>query len=228
LEDVTRFYSLCFATNPGRVAKRNEAAAACGIETSDAQGDNNDEALNLIIKRYERGALTSYLDNLDIGSQVMVSGPLGPGLFLTSDTKGTAVAIAGGTGLLPFLDLVDLLFWKQAYALHDVTPPVNTDPCDGLVLNLYAGFGSTEDVFGRDILLQAAKVNESAETPNFKYHFHCNGAPDSDGKLSEEVIEALVPQDATMVWICGPSGFNLFALDLLTKKGIPRDRIYVL
>jgi len=41
----------------------------------------------------------------------MIEGPMGQGLNISPLKAGTVVIIAGGTGILPFLDFFYYLFW---------------------------------------------------------------------------------------------------------------------
>jgi len=42
--------------------------------------------------------------------EINITGPKGRGLCLEKIPRGVVVLIAGGTGLFPYLDLLDLLF----------------------------------------------------------------------------------------------------------------------
>ena len=54
---------------------------------------------------YTGGKMTGFLNSLKNGEILNIEGPLGPGLLLES-LKGNFIAFAGGTGLVPFLDLI--------------------------------------------------------------------------------------------------------------------------
>jgi len=77
--------------------------------------------LPLIIKRYANGALTNKLF-MQTNTPLNIEGPKGRGLCLASIHPGSIAIIAGGTGLLPFLDIIDLIF--KAVSKHS-TIPVN-------------------------------------------------------------------------------------------------------
>ena len=49
------------------------------------------------------------------GTPLIVEGPLGKGLEITPGLSGTQVIFCGGTGILPFVDFLELLFFKIAY-----------------------------------------------------------------------------------------------------------------
>ncbi|MCB0370055.1 MAG: hypothetical protein KDD45_11685 [Bdellovibrionales bacterium] len=64
-----------------------------------------------MLKIYEDGKLTSELKASNfLHVSVKVSIPIGQGLELETARPGRIVIVAGGTGLFPFSDLIDLLF----------------------------------------------------------------------------------------------------------------------
>lgn len=78
--------------------------------TSSVDLKNEDNTLPLLIKYYDREAsFTKKLYN-SLGTVVNIRGPKGRGLCLEAVPSGDVAIIAGGTGLFPFLDLLDLLF----------------------------------------------------------------------------------------------------------------------
>lgn len=69
-----------------------------------------------MIKTYSgSAALSNILSRENLGSEFRIEGPIGNGYGLQSSFSGKCVLISGGTGILPFVDLLDLLFKKQAY-----------------------------------------------------------------------------------------------------------------
>jgi len=67
--------------------------------------------LPLIIKRYRHNP-KSFTNQLyeQLHTPISINGLRGRGLCLERVPAGEVVIIAGGTGLFPFLDLLDLLF----------------------------------------------------------------------------------------------------------------------
>ena len=64
-----------------------------------------------MIKKYNDGAFTSYFLNPNTSiTEILLSKPRGLGLALDCVTAENIVIFAGGTGLYPFSDLIDLLF----------------------------------------------------------------------------------------------------------------------
>ena len=92
-----------------------------------------------MMKVYNDGKLTSILRNsgfLNIG--VKFSSPRGRGLELDTTNPGRIVVLAGGTGLYPFSDLIDLLYkdymikmkHKMSNELLNADPILKTNPFD--------------------------------------------------------------------------------------------------
>ena len=72
------------------------------------------DCLPLMLKVYNDGKLTSALkDSNFIGMSVKFSCPRGRGLELENTKEGRVIVVAGGTGLFPFSDIIDLLFKYQ-------------------------------------------------------------------------------------------------------------------
>jgi len=83
---------------------------------------NGANQLPLMIKKYDTGKMTQKLFSKYIESPLNVSSPMGNGLCLDRIKKGRIVIIAGGTGIYPFVDLIDLLF-KQTILQKNLVPP---------------------------------------------------------------------------------------------------------
>lgn len=67
--------------------------------------------LPLLVKKYSNGKLTSlFLSPHAKISSIVISQPRGLGLALDCVTSKNVVIFAGGTGLYPYSDLIDLLF----------------------------------------------------------------------------------------------------------------------
>lgn len=75
-----------------------------------------------MIKRYDRGAVSREVHD----GFVSIEGLFGVGLLVQ---PGNNVIIAGGTGLLPFLDLFDLVLKKAVTILADQSA-INSDIFD--------------------------------------------------------------------------------------------------
>lgn len=74
-----------------------------------------------MLKVYEGGKFTSQLLNNNLGkTDFELSQQKGLGLELETTNPGKIIVVAGGTGLFPFSDLIDLLF-KDAFIKNNST-----------------------------------------------------------------------------------------------------------
>ena len=74
-----------------------------------------------MLKVYEGGKFTSQLLNNNLGkTDFELSLQKGLGLELETTNPGKIIIVAGGTGLFPFSDLIDLLF-KDAFIKNNST-----------------------------------------------------------------------------------------------------------
>ncbi len=81
-------------------------------ELTDYEKEHNTRnLLPLLIKKYGDGKLTSlFLSPQSKITSIRLSQPRGLGLALDCVTSKNIVIFAGGTGLYPYSDLIDLLF----------------------------------------------------------------------------------------------------------------------
>lgn len=77
----------------------------------------------LMMKRYKHGWVTSKLLSKGMKGRVRMSQAMGLGLGLDKIKSGRVVLFAGGTGLYPFVDLIDILFKKTLLDRRLVYPP---------------------------------------------------------------------------------------------------------
>ena len=77
--------------------------------------------ITFCIKSYTEGSLSNYITSRPVGAKdLIVEGPFGSGLNLSSNFKGKCAIFGFGTGILPFLDLFDLLFKKTIYMVLEI------------------------------------------------------------------------------------------------------------
>jgi len=146
---------------------------------------------------------------LKVNDTVILKGPLGPGLGI-DNLSGHFIAIAGGTGILPFLDLVHYI-WTNRKNPHQFT------------FTLYASFRNREDVVALDLInVTQSEVNEDV----FKFILVITGEKKCEN--IPEIINGLGKENPKRAWICGPSGFNRVMLDYLLISGLERNKIVVM
>lgn len=62
-----------------------------------------------MIKAYPKGQLTQHITDKPVNA-IILSESKGEGLQLPDTKPGKIIIVAGGTGIFPFCDLIDLLY----------------------------------------------------------------------------------------------------------------------
>lgn len=76
--------------------------------------------IDFFIREIEGGSLTSKLRNLQIGSKVQIHGPFGEFYLTEYDAQKEYIFIATGTGLAPFISLINTFSIKNYKIFHGV------------------------------------------------------------------------------------------------------------
>eukprot|EP00753_Platysulcus_tardus_P018075 PLAT6701.1.p1 GENE.PLAT6701.1~~PLAT6701.1.p1 ORF type:complete len:1282 (-),score=621.95 PLAT6701.1:64-3570(-) len=164
---------------------------------------------DLIIRRYKDGALSDYLFRLEEGATVEVRGPFFSLLPFSPTFEGQVVTLSHGTGINPFLGLVEEYVAAGAEVAHS--------------LHVIASFAS------RCCSIAVGWLKEQVE--------ECDGAlkvtilyqDEDDYRLDgDSLLKWVDPDSASFVHICGSQAFNVDLTAALTDLGLPWDRINVL
>ena len=106
------------------------------------------------MKRYGDGYFTSDLISPNFNSPIQVSCAKGAGLALHQKKPGKIILLAGGTGVYPFIDTIDILYKKalvdqnhpMKHKILEMDPAV-ADPClNKFSFLIYASFNSHLDI----------------------------------------------------------------------------------
>lgn len=165
-------------------------------------------SVKLVYKAYTGGKMTQYLFSLPSKSPLTIQGPLGPGLMLDS-LQGNYLAFAGGTGLVPFLDLLYLIWLKR----HNI---------ENFSFILYLFFRSYEESFCLDLVKKMQEV-----LPEF-FFLRLIITSNRKSFIVEKEIGTLTAQKFDKVWLCGPSGLNRRVYDGLVSHGVDRNTIILM
>ena len=163
---------------------------------------------------FEGGALTCYLDKLQPGDKIEVSGPKGKylykgnglchmirnNLFIQTNKLGF---IAGGTGITPCFQYIQYII----------------DHNENIELSLI--FANRTE---KDILLKEA-LDYYASTSKVKVYYTISQYNENweygKGHVNEEMIVTHLPEpgESTHIFFCGPSPMNRMLKDLLSRLG---------
>jgi cytochrome-b5 reductase len=151
---------------------------------------NDDKGyFELIVKIYPHGKMTQYLDKLNIGDFVEVTGPCGRFIYKKNMFKELGM-IAGGTGITPMLQII-----REILKHSDDTTKVT----------LLFGNITEEDIILRD------EIDELAvKYPNFHVYHVLNEPPLNwtmgKGFITDAIIKEHMPKpaDDMKILLCGP------------------------
>jgi len=149
----------------------------------------------LIIKVYEKGVMSRYVDQLIPGKDsIEVRGPKGAFVYIPNMHKKIGM-LAGGTGITPMLQVIRAILKDK----HDTTE----------VSLIFANVNSD------DILLQEDLDKLVEKYPNFKLYYVLNNPPEGwkggVGFISQEMIQEHLPpptEENVKVVMCGPPMMN--------------------
>jgi hypothetical protein len=111
--------------------------------------------LPIMLKIYDQGKFTSKLDKIDLDkARFQLSPPKGFGLELDVTKPGRIVIVAGGTGLFPFCDIIDLLYKslyleetnKHKTEILEANPILKSDPFKKYSFVLLAAINDPQDL----------------------------------------------------------------------------------
>ncbi|OMJ80375.1 hypothetical protein SteCoe_19368 [Stentor coeruleus] len=171
---------------------------------------NEDGHIQFIYKVYSNGHMSNYLNSLKTGDNIIIKGPFGPGLML-NEFKGSYLAFCGGTGLVPFLDLI-YCAWKQGSKIKNFS------------FGIFVFFRSWKEGFALDIL---EKIRDSGKFPWLDIHIFLDDKSDLVKKTTD-LVKIFVGKNVKLAWICGPSGFNRYYCEFLVQNGLERDKIVLM
>ena len=226
---VQRYYSLCLFFNQSNMQRWIESATRLELQVSLASGRHQTEVpatLDIVVKEYPpHGRMSTHIHSLDPNDSLTITGPLGPGLLLTPELTGHFIGFGAGTGVLPFLDLVEFLWWKELYT-REMVSDARYSCLDNFSFTLYASFMRPEDVIASDLLKHTHTLCSQSSFHRFQLVLIIN--TEFKGKLDTVITEVLTTQSPERVWICGPAGFNRWVRKLAQGVSVKREDIIVM
>ena len=159
------------------------------ISDEDAKG-----YLDLLVKKYPNGPMSSHLHDMEPGQRLDFKGPLPK--YPWSENKHEHIAlVAGGTGITPMYQLCRAIF---------------TNPNDKTKVSLVFG-----NVTEEDILLKKEFEKLENEFPNrFRAFYVLDNPPQgwmqASGFVTKDLLKTVLPDpkmgDKVKVFVCGPPG----------------------
>jgi len=158
------------------------------ISEEDARGH-----VDLLVKKYPDGPMSSHLHGLQPGDRLEVKGPL-PKYPWTANKHDHVALVAGGTGITPMWQLCRAIFGN---------------PEDKTKVTLVFGNVSEADV----LLKQELEKLENTYPQRFRAFYVLDNPPKSwtggSGVISKELLKTVLPEakeENVKVFVCGPPG----------------------
>ncbi|PIA17065.1 ferredoxin reductase-like protein [Coemansia reversa NRRL 1564] len=151
--------------------------------------DNDRGYFELVVKTYDSGVISSYLNNMKIGDTINARGPRGTFQYKPNMVRAIGM-IAGGTGITPMFQIIQ----------HVLANPEDKTHVSVIFANV------NED----DILLKEQLEDYAANHDNFDIYYVLNSPPDGwdggVGFVTKEMIKEHLPGPAPdiKVLLCGP------------------------
>jgi len=205
-------------------------------------------SLPLFIKNYAQfpQGLSSKIHQVHLDdpkhNNFWVEGPLGRGLEMSPESlKGHMVIICAGTGLLPMIDFLSVLLWKNMYEILkekvgvEKAEKINVlglpfhNWMNGLDVTFMGSFVDEREVLGLDIIKKLAEISKRYGKNNFRAFMKGYGDENIE-RITERFSRDLYSKNIDVskeerYLICGPPTFNKQAVRNLLKLGVMKERI---
>lgn len=198
------------------------------------------DSLPLIIKAYPfKSALSKQIAEVEIGQKYLLEGPIGRGLEISDSFSGEMVMIGAGTGILPFIDLLDLLLKKILFQAANVKKADTSYilPAQdyskifpGAKFKLLSAFRTMEDFIGWEWIGKAHRVSKNYDLGVFETVARVRteqniGMPSTKAHFDKEFLSRFISKSTDFVLICGPPKMNKGMFDIVKELVENEDRI---
>ena len=194
---------ISFALDIG-ASKLCKPYSLCSNPKSALGEENNTYAVT--VKHTPGGFVSNYmLAHWTVGTKVTLSAPLGEFYYTRLRDAKNVVALAGGSGVTPFLSM--------ALAIADGVEDFN--------LTILYGSRVKENILLREELEEAAaKSNGKVKIVHVLSDETAEGY--EHGFLTAELIQKYAPAEPYSVFVCGPKAMYAFAEKEIEKLNLPR------
>ena len=224
------------------VTENNIIDNAAFVPPTDIKKSKN--CLPFIIKRYEKNkGFSSLLHEVecadDIKKELFIEGPIGTGLELSETSAGLHILFAAGTGLLPFLDLLNYLLMKVMYetlkakGLNAEAMNINGEDYENTFdksfrVEMYSAFSTPKEIVSSEILVKLSEYSQKYKKNFFKSVMRkvkLDYNETINENFTSEWIQKNIPLNATRILICGPPNFSRKITKSLRAIGYSFDKI---
>ncbi|MBN3756599.1 2Fe-2S iron-sulfur cluster binding domain-containing protein [Paraburkholderia sp. Tr-20389] len=160
------------------------------------------------------GRGSAYLhEHVCVGDELELAGPSGA-FVCGDDTARPVVLMSGGVGLTPLVSMLHRLrAMDGARRVHFI------HACENGAVHAFRHEVEQVAAAHPDVLAHFC-YRQPSEQDRIARHFH------SEGLLSRETLQSLLPLDDYEVYLCGPPAFMQANWGLLRNLGVARERIH--
>ncbi len=188
-------------------AKLNKPYTLCSDPKNALGAENN--FYQITVKESPSGYASDFiLKNWKKGDKLTVSGPLGEFYYVGLRDAKQVVALAGGSGITPFLSMANAI----ADGIEDF----------GLTI-LYGSRTREQILLGKELEEAAARSNGKVRIVNVLSDEETEGF--EHGFIDAALIEKYAPADDYSIFVCGPKAMYAFAEGEIAKLGLPKRRV---
>ncbi|KAK8185475.1 ferredoxin reductase-like protein [Phyllosticta capitalensis] len=148
--------------------------------------------VDLVVKKYPNGALSTHLHDMTPGQSVLFAGPLTRYQWKADNAHPHVAMVAGGTGICPMWQLLHGIF---------------ANPADRTKVTLVWGVNNERELFLRDELAALQRRFPDRLRVVYAVSNPLPGSPHAAGRVTREVLEKAGlgrPERSTKLFLCGP------------------------
>ncbi|CAD8193618.1 unnamed protein product [Paramecium octaurelia] len=195
--------------------------------------------LPLIIKNYEsKNGLSQYIHKNQY-EQFQITGPYGPSLGLPN--KGKIVIICGGTGILPFLDLLDFLLQSTIYEIVEkkygkqfanILNPLECSFHTNLHITLIFAAANKSELIGSNIYFPLISLQKQLPQQCFKMILKVKEWTENVCCVNERFNKVFFQKHIGFVsqyekfYICGPPSMSKSIPPILKELGVQEQDLH--
>ncbi len=168
-----------------------------------------DGKYTITVKKTANGYASDYiLNNWAVGTELMLSAPLGEFYYTKLRDAKNVIAVAGGSGITPFLSMAE--------AIADGTEDFN--------LTILYGSRNENSILLKDELDEAAERSEGkVKIVNVLSESDAEGF--EHGFINGELIKKYAPDDDYSIFACGPKAMYEFLKKEIAPLNLPHRRV---
>ncbi|CAD8208926.1 unnamed protein product [Paramecium octaurelia] len=234
----SRQYTMVLSMTQQRIKYRKDISELfkkiLSLQTIQKEVPKEEEYLSelpLIIKKYQsKNGFSSFIHDDNRNGQYLIQGPYGNNF--TIENGNHLVFIAGGTGLFPFLDILEYqlkmtyhnILYKQFG--QDAVQFMNPGVIKNFKITLFLAVNSADDLIGKDIYFTLLSLQNQLDTPNFKMivkgNFKLKECEIIPQRFNAQILKSFLGDfnSVSNFFICGPPTMNTTTEKILRDVGV--------